>query len=448
MGGAGLLVQISPRQDGVAGGDWKRSCVHGPNICYDAPASLAAKGRDISNPDDASPDQISDVRLFLLAVASAVVTANAYYIHPIISPVAADFGIDEGFSGIVPAANQIALALGIFLLLPLGDWFSNRKLVVIFALAQTLSLLVMALAQDFRWFVAGSTALGFSTIAPYLLPAYVSKRVAPERLGYANAVLTTGIIVGILIARAGAGVVGEYLGWRTVYVIAVALMIGVTGLLPLLMEDPKVGTKRESSRSYLTLLGSIVPIIRQQPEILLAGAIQGLSFGIFIAVWMGIGLHLPSPEMGYGVDVVGYLALIALVNLFTTPRFGALADRMGARRARVRFAAFQLFGIFLFFFAGGNLWLLIVPLLLTNLVGPLVDITGRMTFLSQAPEIRTRLMTVYIVLMFAGGGVGSWAGTAVYAAAGWTGTAMLVFTCSCLVVALSLLDLHWERRRG
>ncbi|MEM6900187.1 MAG: MFS transporter, partial [Pseudomonadota bacterium] len=171
---------------------------------------------------------LTDFRLFVLAVASAVVTANAYYIHPIVAPVAADFGVDQGLIGIVPGANQIALALGVFLLLPLGDWISNRKLVILFATLQCLSLLGMALATDFRWFLVASTVLGFFTIAPYLLPTYVSKRVPVERLGHTNAVLTTGIIVGILIARAGSGVIAEQFGWRVVYYVATALMVGIT----------------------------------------------------------------------------------------------------------------------------------------------------------------------------------------------------------------------------
>ena len=41
--------------------------------------------------------------LFLLAFAGAVVTANAYYIHPIISLVAKDFGVSPSEIGLVPA---------------------------------------------------------------------------------------------------------------------------------------------------------------------------------------------------------------------------------------------------------------------------------------------------------------------------------------------------------
>lgn len=129
------------------------------------------------------PTRLSRIQEYALAIAAAVVTANAYYIHPIIGDVADSFGVSHSAIGIVPALNQLALAIGIFLLLPLGDRFSNRRLTILFTVGQCAGLGVMTLAPGLILFTAGSTLLGFFTIAPYLLPAYASRRVAPERLG-------------------------------------------------------------------------------------------------------------------------------------------------------------------------------------------------------------------------------------------------------------------------
>ena len=57
--------------------------------------------------------RLSRKQEYALAFAAAVVTANAYYIHPIIGEVAEHFGVTEARIGIVPALNQIALAIGI-----------------------------------------------------------------------------------------------------------------------------------------------------------------------------------------------------------------------------------------------------------------------------------------------------------------------------------------------
>ncbi|MFH1517840.1 MAG: MFS transporter [Pseudomonadota bacterium] len=397
-------------------------------------------------PSPAPPKHLSKGELYLLSAATAVVTANAYYIHPIIAVVADDFGVSHAMIGMVPAFNQIALALGILLLLPLGDWVSNRRLVSIFVAAQFLSVVVMALAQEYWLFVTASTVLGFFTIAPYLLPTYVSKRVAAGDLGQATAIITTGIITGILVARAGAGVLGEHFGWRSVYYVTAVLMMAVTFALPMIMEKRDSRTVAAPGQSYAGLIASIGPIVRQNKEILLSGTIQALGFGIFLSVWMGLGLHLTSPDMGYGVDTVGYLALFAIFNVFTTPRLGAWADKVGPRRARLTVATTQLFGVTLLFFFGHSLWLLMIPIVIMNVGGPLIDVCNRMTFLNKALEIRTRLMTVYIVMMFIGGGAASWAGTTAYDLAGWQGNAALAFGMSACLWVLCFLSLRREKK--
>ncbi|WP_115367580.1 MFS transporter [Alteripontixanthobacter maritimus] len=385
-----------------------------------------------------SPARLSKAQEYSLAVAAAVVTANAYYIHPIIGDVADHFGVSTAGIGLVPALNQLALAVGILLLLPLGDRYSNRSLTIVFTIGQCAGLLAMTLAQSFTVFAAGSTLLGFFTIAPYLLPAYASKRVAPERLGHVTAILTAGVIFGILVARVGAGVMAEYFGWRSVYWAASAAMIAITLTLPRIMEKGS-RDKSVSKLAYGALLASLLSLVRSHREILLSGAIQGIGFGQFIALWLGLALHLTGPDMGYGTDVVGYLAGFAAVSVATTPYWGRLADRIGPRKARVGFCVVQTAGIALLLPFGYNLWLLMIPILIGNIVGPAIDVTSRMTFLSLEPELRTRLTTIYIVLMFIGGAIGSIAGTAIYDVFGWTGVASTVLASCVALTAIAVL---------
>jgi predicted MFS family arabinose efflux permease len=388
-----------------------------------------------------SPRHLTRTQEYALAVAAAVVTANAYYIHPIVGDVAQHFGVSTARIGIAPALNQLAVALGILLLLPLGDRYANRTLTIAFTIGQLAGLLVMTLAQGFALFIAGSTLLGFFTVAPYLLPAYASKRVAPERLGHVTAILTAGVIFGILVARVSAGVIAEHFGWRTVYWVASAAMIAITLALPRIMRRERV--TRESARlGYGRLLASLIGLARTQREILLSGAIQGIGFGQFIALWLGLALHLTGPEMGYGTDVVGYLAGFAAISVFTTPMWGRLADRVGPRRARIWFSLVQTAGAALLYPLGGTLLLLTIPLILGNIVGPAIDVTTRMTFLSLDPAVRTRLTTIYIVLMFVGGAIGSVAGTAVYDAYGWAGTSAYAFVSCVLLTVLSVMGLR------
>lgn len=375
-------------------------------------------------------------------VTVAVVTANAYYIHPIIGEVAAHFGVGKGEIGIVPALNQLALAMGILLILPLGDRYSNKTLCLVFVALQTLFMLGMALAQDFRAFTLASTLLGFATIAPYLIPAFASKRVAPERLGQVTAQLTAGVIFGILVARVGAGLVAHQYGWRAVYWCAAGLMVSVTVCLPMILRSEGT-TNKQPGGSYFGLIASVFTLARQNKDMMISAAIQALNFGSFTATWLALALHLTSPGVGYGVDTVGFLAGLAAISIITTPRLGRWADKIGARKARVLAAIVQCIGAALYYPMGWNVWTLLIPLVIMNMVGPSIDVTGRMTFLSLEASIRTRLTTSYVVVMFIGGALGSIVGTQVYDTFGWLGTSSLLLGISLGVLALSV----WGYRR-
>ncbi|MEM9313653.1 MAG: MFS transporter [Pseudomonadota bacterium] len=390
-----------------------------------------------------NPGLLSTRAVVLLAVASAIVTANAYYIHPIIGRVADSFAVSDALIGAVPALNQLALALGVLLLLPLGDRVNNRRLVVLCLSVQVLALLIMATVQSYAVFVGASTVLGFFTITPYLLPAYASKRVETARLGFVTAVLTTGVLFGVQLSRLGSGVVAEYLGWRAVYFLAAGLMALAVFSLPVLMGHEAPGRPGERE-SYGRLLLSTMRLAREHGDVMISGTIQGLNFAHFLAMWMGIGLHLTGPALNLGTDIVGYLAACSAVALFTTPRLGRWADRHGAERARLTMALVQILAVASLALALVRWELLIVSVFATAVAGPLIDVTGRMTSLREEPSVRTRLMSLYITLMFIGGGLGSWSGTLAYDALGWWGTVGLCVGMSSLVCFLS----YRQRRRG
>ncbi len=385
---------------------------------------------------------MSNREILLLTFSAAIVTANAYYIHPIIGAVADSFGVSDGTVGIVPALNQLALALGVLLLLPLGDQISNRKLVAFCLLAQVVTLVAMATVTQFEWFLVASTLLGFFTITPYLLPAYASRRVEPARLGFVTAMLTSGVVAGVQLSRLTSGLIGEFIDWRAVYWLAAVLMALSAVTLPKIMVQE---TRAASGPGYWSLLGSLPTLAMAHPRVMVSGLIQGLNFGGFIAIWLSISLHLTSDEMGYGSDLVGYLTAFGALSLLTTARLGKWSDGKGPEKARLIMALFQFVGILSFSFAGEHWYWLLPPIALTSIVGPLIDVTGRMTSLREDHGVRTRLMSLYITLMFMGGGLGSWGGTMAYHLGGWAGAVTLV-SCFSLVV-LSLSAYQWRASR-
>ncbi|MGD1989719.1 MAG: MFS transporter, partial [Pseudomonadales bacterium] len=323
----------------------------------------------------------------------------------------------------------------------------NRKLVLICITVQLLSLGIMALAESYALFLAASTILGFFTLTPYLLPAYVSKRVEGAQLGRATATLTTGVVAGVLLSRTGSGIIAEYGGWRTVYGVATGLMALTLVILAWRLEGKtSTGNIVPGETRYGTMMRALGRLALTHPRVLLSGAIQGLSFAIFLLLWLGLGLHLTGAEWKLGTDVVGALAALTALNLLTTAKLGRWADGHGPERARRRLAILQFIGV-------GSLalvhlhWLwVILPITLTSIAGPVIDVTGRMTALREDPAIRTRLMTLYTTIMFLLAGLGSALGTSTYAAFGWNGIVLASSGLSLLVVVATHLAYRLQPR--
>ena len=69
--------------------------------------------------------------LWLLAVIAALSVANLYYNQPLLNRISADLGVSEFTANLIPMTTQIGYALGLLFIIPLGDLYSRRKIIVV-----------------------------------------------------------------------------------------------------------------------------------------------------------------------------------------------------------------------------------------------------------------------------------------------------------------------------
>ena len=99
---------------------------------------------------DSSPpsSSISFGMTLVMAIACGAAAADIYYNQPLLGIVEAAFPGQVAVIGLVPTATQLGFAAGLLLLVPLGDRFDRRRLILIQLAALTLSLAAAALAPD------------------------------------------------------------------------------------------------------------------------------------------------------------------------------------------------------------------------------------------------------------------------------------------------------------
>lgn len=65
---------------------------------------------------------------------------------------ARSFNIGDEFVGLVPTATQVGYAVGLLFLIPLGDRFERRKIILAQSVALTVALIAAALSPSFANF--------------------------------------------------------------------------------------------------------------------------------------------------------------------------------------------------------------------------------------------------------------------------------------------------------
>jgi cyanate permease len=100
----------------------------------------------------------------LLSVACGLAVANAYYSQPLLDTMANEFAISHATIGIIGTVTQVGYGLGLLLVVPLGELFDRRDLIVGQSLLSLVALVAVALAPTAEILLASMAAVGLLAV--------------------------------------------------------------------------------------------------------------------------------------------------------------------------------------------------------------------------------------------------------------------------------------------
>ena len=374
---------------------------------------------------------------FVLAAACGLAVANIYFAQPLLTLLARSFGTSEGAVTVVVTVTQVGYALGLFLLLPLGDLFENRKLTSIMLVVTAAALALAGSAPLLGVFLVASVIIGVTSVVAQILIPFAAHLTPEASRGRVMGRLNSGLLLGVLLARTLSSLVAAAWGWRAVFFISSALMLitalALARILPARPPDHTAG--------YVRLMTSIAALVREKPALRQRSLRQALVFAGFSAYWTSIAYEL-SAHHGFSQAEIGLFALVGAVGVAAAPVAGRLADRGTDRYATGAALLLAALALVLADLGSGSVVLLGLAAVLLDVGMTSNQILGQRQIYRLRPDARARLNTVYMGSAFLGGAAGSAIAGALQGTYGWSGAT--VFGASIVFVAF----LAWARSQA
>jgi predicted MFS family arabinose efflux permease len=331
---------------------------------------------------------------------------------------------------VVGTATQVGYGLGLLLIVPLGDLVNRRRLVLGQTALSTVALLAVTVSPNAVVLLVSMTAVGGLAVVTQVLVAYSAVLAAPGDRGRVVGQVTSGIIIGILLARTVSGTLADLAGWRAVYAVSAVATIVVASLLARVL--PRTGETRPVL-AYPRLVGSVFRLFAEV-RVLRTRAVLALLTFMALTLW-ATSMVLPLTAHGLSTTQVGLFGLSGAAGAIGAGRAGRLADRGFAQRVTGTGLAIMVVSWPLIALLNESLWVLALGVFAFDFGLQSVHVSNQSLILRARPDAGSRLTAGYMVCYSVGSATGAIASTVLYASSGWTGVCVAGGTVSLAALA-------------
>lgn len=376
-------------------------------------------------------------RRLLFAAICAGSVATIYSAQPVLTEIGADLGVSGGGLGWIVTAGQLGYLVGLVLLVPLGDMFDRRTLIVGHLLLTAVGVVIAATATHVWVMLTGVAIAGLFAVVVQTTVAYAAAVSPPQERGRTLGVVTSGVVIGILGARVVAGALAAAWGWRSVYVALAGLLVVLAALVVKLLPAD-LRCDRAEYRQVLSMSRKLFG----ERLFLSRGLIALFLFASFGALWTGLALPLEASPWHLSTAQIGLFGLAGLAGALGAARAGRWAD--DGLASAVTGAALALLAVSWLATAQApkSLWLLVIGVIVLDFAVQSVHVSNQHLLTAAHPDRTSSVIGGYMVFYSVGSALGAVTTTTAYAAAGWIGSSILgaAFAISALGV--------WAVRRG
>ena len=357
----------------------------------------------------------------LMSIATGVMVANLYYLQALLHSVRSDFHVSTVSASLLMTLVQAGYALGLALILPLGDLIARRTLLTCVFFAAAVAMAAASVLTSFAWFAVLTLLIGVTSVGAQTIVPFAADLAEPAQRGRVIARVMSGLLIGILLSRTAAGLIAQVAGWRAVYWIA-AIVLGVTGLVlyRFLPTEP-----RRTHVRYVTLATGGLSLLRAEPLLRRRAGYGAVAFATFSGLWTTLSFHLAGRPFHYSNAVIGLFGLFGVAGVVAANVVGHVVDRRLAHWSTVVSAGLVAIAFGIVAVGGETLWWLGLGIIVLDAGVQGIHVTNQSVIYAMVTDSRSRINSAYMVSCFLGASLGSYVSGQLYAAYGWSGDCWL-----------------------
>lgn len=383
-----------------------------------------------------SPDQgIPRHIILLMAMMAGLTVANLYYNQPLLEMMRSDLQTTSSLANLIAVITQLGYALGLLFIIPTGDLFSRRKIIVVCMVVAAFMTTTIGLSDNIYIIWAASLCMGACSIVPQLFIPIAGQFSRPENKARNMGYVLSGLLIGILAARVVSGMIGDWFGWRMMYYIAGIVMITCLALTLWLMPQ----MQQNFSGTYTGLMKSVVRIFTDYPRIRLNSIRAAFGFGSMLTFWACLAFHLAEEPFRSGSDAVGFLGICGVAGAMVASGIGKYIPRFGVKHFSIAGASIQLMAWFTAWIFGNTYVGLILTVILIDIGLQCLQLSNQSACIQTIPEASNRANTIFMTTYFIGGSLGTLLAGQGWYLAGWEGVCLVGFSFALISLCISLV---------
>ncbi|ACU75070.1 major facilitator superfamily MFS_1 [Catenulispora acidiphila DSM 44928] len=382
----------------------------------------------------------------LLATAGGLSVANVYYAQPLLEQIGGALHVSAGSLGLTTGVTQLGYLVGLILLVPLGDLVDQRRLISWLTLVAGVGLAGAGFADGPVEFFAACAVVGLASAVVQVIVAYGAVLSPVEQRGRVIGVVTSGVVLGILLARTVSGLVAAALGWRAAFLLPAVLMVVMAVTVNRLL--PRRRRAVAASVSYLRLISSVFTLTARDRVFRTRSLLALFLFGCFGALWGSVALPLSAAPWQLSTSQIGLFGIAGAAGALSASGAGRLADRGRAPVVTGVTLVLLLLSWAAIGAAPFSLTLLTLGIVVLDFAGQALHVTNQHLIVAGDPAATSRVIGGYMVYYSIGTGGGAIVATSLYSAYGWGAVCSFGAALAVLALVVWSLDLLPEATRG